>query len=167
MTRHFPSPFGASIALGLLLAGCVASGTPPPDTGAGNACYSKDMIPAVVQVVTEQELVKPAERGPDGSIVTPAVFRTTTHQEIISPRKEVVLQVPCPEVLTPEFITSLQRALAARGLYPGRITGQMDKATRRAIRLYQMRAGLNSDVLTLETARELGLVAYGREGAGP
>jgi len=61
-------------------------------------------------------------------------------------------------VLTPDFVASLQRALAARGIYAGVVNGQMDAPTRRAIRRYQKPKGPDSDVLSLATAQELGLV---------
>lgn len=68
-------------------------------------------------------------------------------------------RVPCPEVMTPEFIASLQRALQARGLHDGAITGQMDAATLTAVRRYQKPLGLDLPVLTLVAAQSLGLVA--------
>lgn len=179
----YPSgPYGLSLILGASLAACtVPAGPPapghetilittpgegPPDARPG-ACYGKDVTQAVVEVVTEQELVEPAQFAEDGAIVKPARYRTTTHQKIVEPRKEFFFEVPCPDVFTSEFITSLQRALKARGLYRGRLSGIMDERTRRAIRRYQIPNGLNSDILTTSTARELGLLAYGREGISP
>lgn len=139
-------------------------GEGPPDAREG-ACYGKDVTPAVVEVVTEQVLVQPAQITSDGAIAHPAIFRTSTHQAIIEARREFFFEVPCPDVLTPDFIASLQRALKARHLYRGYLTGVMDERTRRAIRKFQLPNGLNSDILTLETARRLGLVAYGREAS--
>ena len=177
---HFPTSIGASVALSLLLAACTAPGGPqvsrqqPIATIAGaeplaqtgdSTCHGRDTTPAVVEVVTEQELLTPARVAADGTIITPATYRTNTHQKIVSPRREVVFEVPCPDVFTPEFITSLQRALAARGVYNGRPSGVMDAPTRAAIRAWQTRAGLNSEILTLETALGLGLMPYGRDQA--
>jgi peptidoglycan hydrolase-like protein with peptidoglycan-binding domain len=62
------------------------------------------------------------------------------------------------------FVESLQRALAVRGLYAGQISGQMDARTQAAVRQWQQARGLDSGMLSLETARALGLVAVARNG---
>ena len=173
-------PIGTLTTLALILAACAAPTGPlapghetilittpgegPPDARPG-ACYGKDVTPAVVEVVTEQQLVEPARFSDDGTtIIRPARYQTTTRQQIVTPRKEFYFEVPCPSAFTPDFITSLQRALKVRGFYRGRITGVMDDRTRRAIRKYQISNGeLNSEILTMQAALKLGLVAYGRE----
>jgi hypothetical protein len=72
----------------------------------------------------------------------------------------------------PAFVTALQRALKARGLYPHALTGALDGPTRLGIRLYQAPLGLDSTDLSLAAARKLGLVAVenlrsgDREAAG-
>ncbi len=177
--KHLPGRLGPPLILGLTLAACSSPAGPPapghetilittpgegpPDARPG-ACYGKDVTPAVVEVVTEQELVEPARIAEDGAIIKPATYRTTTRQDIVEPRKEFFFEVPCAEVFTTEFITSLQRALKARGFYRGRVSGVMDERTRRAIRRFQIPKGLNSDILTTTTALELGLLEYGRDG---
>ena len=137
-------------------------GEGPPDARPG-ACYGKDVTPAVIEVVTEQELIEPAKIGADGGIIKPAVYESASHQAIVEPRKEFFFEVPCADTLTPDFIASLQRALKARRLYRGNLSGIMDERTRRAIRKFQLPGGLNSDILTMDTALKLGLIAYGRE----
>lgn len=72
--------------------------------------------------------------------------------------------VPCPDQLTPVLWASVQRALAARGLYTGPITGEPDAETGEALRRYQAPMGLDSPVLSLDAARHLGLVAWPRTG---
>jgi hypothetical protein len=42
----------------------------------------------------------------------------------------------------------------------------MDGPTRRALRAYQQAAGLDSAILAMATARDLGLVAYPLDGGG-
>ncbi len=164
------------LALGLSLVACTpgppapsaaaitttAPGSAPPDAPPGT-CWARDVTPAVVEVVTEHVLAKPAEIADDGTILVPARYDTRSVQRIVEPRREFHFEVPCDNVLTPDFIAALQRALAARGLYDGPLSGQLDAATRRAIRAFQRPAGLDSDILILESARKLGLVAYGRE----
>ena len=177
--KHLLRPFGLSLIVGATLAACTSPvgppapghetilittpGEGPPDARPG-ACYGKDVTPAVVEVITEQELVEPAQFAEDGGIIKPAIYRTTTKQAIIDPRKEFFFEVPCADKFTTEFVTSLQRALKARGFYRGRLTGIMDDRTRRAIRKFQIPNGLNSDILTSTTALDLGLLAYGRDG---
>jgi len=122
------------------------------------ACYGKDVIPAVVETLTEQVLVAPATRDVSGKRLTQAIFKTSTHQKIVRKRRTVWFQTPCAAQLPPEFISSLQRALAARGLYHGAISGVMDAPTRRAVRRYQAPRGRNSSLLSIGSARALGLV---------
>jgi peptidoglycan hydrolase-like protein with peptidoglycan-binding domain len=61
--------------------------------------------------------------------------------------------------MTPDILASLQRALAVRGLYTGPINGQADAATSAAVQRYQAETGLDSPVLSLASARSLGLIA--------
>jgi hypothetical protein len=72
--------------------------------------------------------------------------------------EEVAFRVPCPEQVTTEFLSTLQRALAVRGYYDGAVTGRADAATRAAVQAFQREHGFNSPILTLETAQRLGLV---------
>jgi len=135
---------------------------PAPPGAPPGTCWGKTETPALIETVTEQVIVQPAETGADGAVVSPAVYRTETRQQIVRERRETWFETPCPEVLTPEFVASLQRALAARGLYRGAETGEMDRATRAAIRRYQAPDGVDSGILSLEAARRLGLVAMAR-----
>ena len=61
------------------------------------------------------------------------------------------------------FIASLQRALGARDLYRGKISGEMDNRTRASVRRFQKPQGLDSGILSLAAARKLGLVAVKTE----
>jgi hypothetical protein len=128
-----------------------------------NACFGRHTTPAIVETVTEQVLVQPPQINADGSVSYPATYRTETRQEIVRERKELWFETPCSEALTPDFIGSIQRALAARGVYNGTITHRMDRGTRRAIRAYQKAQGLDSDILSLAAARKLGLIAHPRQ----
>jgi Putative peptidoglycan binding domain len=102
----------------------------------------------------------------DGSVTQPAVYKTETRQEIVRERRETWFLTPCQADMTPEFIASVQRALVARGLYRGNISGEMDAATRAAVRRYQKPQGLNSGILSTAAARKLGLVAVEKEATG-
>lgn len=167
--------------LALLLTGCTATApgdtvsrapaaTTGPDTPPGAApgtCWHREVRPAVVETVREQVLVQPPEIRGDGTMQRPGVFRTETRQAILRPRRASWIEIPCADDLPPDFTASLQRALKARGLLRGPVTGRMDRRTRAAVRAYQEASGgPDSEVLSLATARRLGLVvvADGSEG---
>ncbi|MCB4455259.1 peptidoglycan-binding domain-containing protein [Leisingera sp. McT4-56] len=130
-----------------------------PPGAAPDTCWSKHTSPAVIETVTSQVLASPAQLDEGGQVIRPATFRTETRQQIVQPRQEQWIEIPCPALMTPDFIRTVQRALAARGLYRGPVSGQMDAATRAAVRRYQAPLGLDSGTLTLASARRLGLIA--------
>ena len=121
-------------------------------TTPNDACWASDETPAIIETVTRQ-IVEAASPDRD------AGFRTETVQEIVQPREQIWFRTPCDAALTPEVLTTLQRALAARGFFSGPQTGTLDRGTRDAVRAYQLPRGLNSDRLSLAAARDLGVVA--------
>lgn len=133
--------------------GLAPAGAPP------GTCWGKIPTPAVVETVTEQFLVTPAKINTDGTIANLPVYRAESRQQIVTPRTDRWFEIPCPPAFTVEFVSTLQRALQARGQYTGPVSGNMDDATRRAVLAVQTAAGLPSDVLSIETARDLGIVA--------
>ena len=130
----------------------------PPNAAPGT-CWGQDATPAVVETVTEQIMLQPAEVSTNGTVLQPAIFKTETRQEIVKERREIWFETPCDNLRNYEFIASLQRALKARGHYRGSINGQLDPRTRRAIRKFQAPQGLDSSILSLAAARKLGLIA--------
>ncbi len=134
----------------------------PPPGHDPSACYGKDATPAIYETVTEQVMLQPASVSTDGKVLYPAVYKTETRQAIVRERRELWFEIPCDDRLTPDFIASLQRALAARGHYRGPVDGEMTARTRRAIRAFQKPQGLDSAILSMAAARQLGLVAYGK-----
>ncbi|MGH1367544.1 MAG: peptidoglycan-binding domain-containing protein [Maritimibacter sp.] len=129
----------------------------PADARPG-ACYGKDVTPAVIEQITHQKLIKKPEIAPNGNILAPAQYETITENRIVEGREDIFFETPCPPRWTPDFIASVQRALALRGLFEGAPSGVLDDATRRAIRTFQLQEGLNSTILSIESARKLGLV---------
>lgn len=126
-------------------------------------CYERVTTPAIIETVTEQVMVQPAVVRSDGSVETPAAFRTVTRQRILRERREVEFETPCASLMTPEFIASVQRALLARGYLRGPINATLDRRTSAAIERFQTDQGdVHTSVLTLRTARTLGLVALPR-----
>ncbi len=128
-----------------------------PPTAAPGTCWGKTTSPAVIETVTEQVIVRPAQIASDGAVIAPAIYKTETQQKIVRERQDAWFQTLCETEMTPEFIASVQRALAARTLYYGPITGEMDARTRAAVRRYQNAQGLDSGILSLAAARKLGL----------
>lgn len=136
----------------------------PPGAPPGT-CWSKKVTPAIIETITEQVVVKPAEKAADGTVSASAVYETQTRQAILRERAENWFQTPCAAQTTPDFVASVQRALKARDLYDGAVNGKMDRATRAAIRDYQAKRGLDSGILSLQTARQFGLAPVKRDGA--
>lgn len=135
----------------------------PPGARPG-ACYGKDATPAVIEQVTERILVEEPVFGPDGTIIKPARYEDRSSHRIVAGREEIYFETPCPPRWTPDFIASVQRALTARGFYHAPASGRLDQATRQAIRAFQLKNGLNSAILSTESARVLGLVEVDLDG---
>ena len=131
--------------------------TAPPERA--GACWAEEITPAIIETVSEQVLVRPETRGPDGTVTAPAVYATETRQRIVQDRRQVWFPTPCLEAMTLEFVASLQRALKARGFYLAPVTGQLDAPTREAVRRFQAPRGLDSATLSVGAAQELGLIA--------
>ena len=136
---------------------------PGPPKGPEGACWTSDVTPMVVETVTEQVMLSPERRGPDGAVLQPASFQTKTEQRIVQQREEIWFRAPCASDWTIEFIATLQRALKARGYYLLPVTGAMDAATREAVHRFQTERGLDSPQLSLAAAKELGIVATERD----
>lgn len=124
-------------------------------------CHHSEMRPALFETITEQEILRPEVKAADGSTVQPATLRSVTRQSQLRPRQDIWFRIPCPDDMgqSDVFAASLQRALKARGHYTGEVNGVMDSATRAAVLQYQSGLGLQSETLTLASARRLGLIA--------
>ena len=70
----------------------------------------------------------------------------------------IVFETPCGYEMTSGFISSVQRALEARGGYDGAITGKLDGETRAALEAWQGARGTATPVLMMRTALQFGLV---------
>lgn len=153
----------APLSLALLLAACAA---PPehdgriaaPEGAATGTCWGRHISsPAVVETITDREIL------PETTENRPAKVRSVTRQRIVTERHEEVFEVPCKSALTEEVVMTLQRALEVRGHYAGPINGRLTAETGKAIKAYQTTRGLPSDVLSLDAARALGVIAVARD----
>jgi hypothetical protein len=130
----------------------------PSETISG-LCWASQSKPAVIETVTEQVELTPQIVNEDGTI-TPPTYRSDTRQRILGDGEMEYFRTPCEDVFSEYFITTLQRALAARGLYKGSATGVMDRNTSSAIRNWQRPRGLDSATLSLKSAKILGLLRW-------
>lgn len=138
------------------------AGKTPAETD--GICWASDTTPAVIETITEQVLINAELRDSAGNVTRPAEFETKTAQRLVQDRAMVWFAAPCASEMTVDFIASLQRALKARGRYLNAVTGLYDADTGEAVRKLQAERGLDSPVLALETAVDLGLVSQGRKG---
>lgn len=151
------APGGGGSATALSLAGEWRATEPGPEAG----CFVEQTRPAVVETVTEQVLEAPERRDPvSGAVIEAARYRSQIHSRIVEGGERMWFAVPCTDQLTPDVVATLQRALAARGLYSGPVSGTIDVATRSAILAYQRPRGLISDRLSLRAAQEMGLIPW-------
>lgn len=121
-------------------------------------CYFEKITPAEISTQVEPRLVQSEKRNTTGHLVSPAQYEITRTQTIIKPRSVTKIDAVCLEDMTPEFITSLQRAFQARELFSSTLTASMDMSTRRAILNFQTVRGVSSETVTKATAQALGLV---------
>ena len=136
---------------------------PGPPKGPSAACWASDTTPAIIETVTEQVVISEEVRDAAGAVVVPASFETRTFQRMVQDREVVWFHAPCAADVTVNFVATVQRALKARGVYLQPVTGVMDAATGDAIRRFQATRGLDSPVLSLAAAKELGISATDRD----
>lgn len=119
------------------------------------ATTRKIEIPAVYGSVT-----KTVEATP--SVVQrteiPATYKNVARTVEVAPARSVWTSVLCDVNTTPDVVRRLQTALKSQGHYNGKIDGDVGPATRRAIASYQNAQGVESDILTIESARTLGII---------
>lgn len=135
---------------------------PPTQMADDGTCWARVVTPAIYEQVMGEVQVVQAKLAPDGSVLRPPIYRKAPVPKLVRPRGVIKFQAPCPEQMTPDFISSVQRALEARGYFTGTISGEMDPATTAAVRKYQKERGLESAQISLETARALGLIPVDR-----
>ncbi len=135
--------------------------------GAAEGCWSVLRLPAEYETVTEQRRVVPEQRDGNGRLLRPAEYHTLRTTRQVRPAQEIPFRVVCPAQLTHDLVASLQRALAVRGYFAGKVTGRLDEATRAALRVFQGERGLPSGEVALATAQLLGLLPYDTRAALP
>jgi hypothetical protein len=129
------------------------------------------LVALLVLAACQAGLDSPAAERAQPATVPPAVptavdpdacwaqDRVTTPAGLAEDR---LFAVPCPAAATEDFWASVQRALAVRGLYTGPVTGHSGPLTGEAVRRFQAPLGLDSPILSLDGARQLGLMPWPR-----
>lgn len=112
-------------------------------------------VPAHYHTITKTVEATPAsvQRTP-----VPETFKTITKTVEAAPARTVWTSVLCDVNTTPDVVTRMQRALKSAGHYRGPIDGVIGSQTRRAISSYQTAQGVQSDILTIDSAKKLGIL---------
>lgn len=135
-------------------------------TVASFALAACDVPPTEGASDSGQAIAEPAPGTCWEQITAPKVIEASSDQppktNPAEPPGVTRFEIPCADDLPTDFTASLQRALSARALYSGAITGKMDASTRAAVRRYQQPDGIDSGTLSLAAARKLGLIAVER-----
>lgn len=129
------------------------------ETTAEGRCFAKTDAPTDTTIVSELILVVPEERNAQGVVTTPPIYRNITRPQTRPVGEGVPFETLCPPQFTAETVSTLQRALRVRGIYAGPINGLLDADTGDAIGRLQRPEGIESNLLALRTARQLGIVA--------
>ncbi|MEM6307144.1 MAG: peptidoglycan-binding domain-containing protein [Pseudomonadota bacterium] len=124
----------------------------PADAPPGT-CWGRDEKPLVIETVST------TVRSDDGNDPS---YKTVNYQRIVEDGGVIWFETPCMDVITTDFMKTLQRALALRGFYDGAVNGRYTPQTAQAIRAFQKPQGLNSAQLSVVAARKLGIVSYDR-----
>ena len=130
------------------------------ETLATGACVARTAPRETTTVISETVEVAPAVVAPDGQVISEAVFRNQTRPVVEVLDAGTRFETLCPFEITPERVMTLQRALQARLVYQGPVTGVLDEATGRAIQAFQAPLGFDSPILERGTAQVLGIIPF-------
>lgn len=119
------------------------------------ATTRKITIPAEYSTITKKVEVTPTTVK---KIEVPATYKTVTRTVEDAPARTVWTSVLCDINTTPDVVRRLQNALKSKGHYGGPIDGIIGAQTRRGVASYQASNGVDSDILTLDSAKKLGLI---------
>lgn len=132
-------------------------------SGAGGNTFPNTNLEMIAVFATDPSVENPDRCWAEQTAPVPkAQTIRQSRPEDTPASRDVWFEVPCADDMTPNFATTLQRALKSRGLYDGVVDGVMGGGTRKAVHKYQVAHGLDSDVLSMGTARQLGVIAYPR-----
>lgn len=145
----------------LILALALAACTPTAKVEAPDA--AAPAATATAPVATSEQRPRPRPPQYEATAPAPTGAPPATCWARLGKRR---VETPCAYELTEEFVTDLQRALAARQAYDGPVTGRLDAPTRAALQGWQAAQGHDTDILLIATARSFGLIPYPLGGRG-
>ena len=111
-------------------------------------------VPAEYQTVTKSVVDQEARTE---KTAIPATYRTISRQVETTPAQTTWASVLCDYNATPDVVRDLQTRLKKAGHYGGPIDGIIGSQTKAGIRSYQKSVGVRSEILTMDSARQLGL----------
>lgn len=114
----------------------------------------KVVIPAEYQTVKVKTELTPARQE---TVTIPATYKTVEKVKVVSGGNLEWREVICDTNSTPELISQVQQALAAKGYNPGRVDGVFGMSTLRAMEAYQRANNMIVGQLTMETMNSLGV----------
>jgi len=132
------------------------------ETDASGRCFTRDAPPTQVRIVEETVVIVPEVRDNLGRVTQPAVIRSQDGPQTFRTGNGQRFETLCPQLYTADLVSSLQRALKARGAYNGPISGAYDTPTSAAVRNFQLSSGVDSPLLQRQTVLDLGLAAVPR-----
>ncbi|MCA1777238.1 MAG: peptidoglycan-binding protein [Loktanella sp.] len=165
-------PVLTAVAICLALAGCnpTAPETEAPgidlgdiSTDAQGRCFARAAAPTSTSIVTELVEVLPEVRDANNVVTREAVFRNVTRPRTLRAGQGERFETVCPQIYTTAFVASLQRALIVRQAYTGQVNGLYDAVTASAVQRFQRPRGFDSPLLSATVARDLGVLALGRD----
>ncbi len=109
-------------------------------------------IPAVYKNVKVKKMVRDAQQK---EITHPAVYKNVVKKELVSNSSTEWAPILCKTNASRSSISKVQRALAKKGFFSGAADGVIGSKTMAAVKRYQMKKGLATGGLTLETLKSL------------
>ncbi|SEN20647.1 Putative peptidoglycan binding domain-containing protein [Loktanella fryxellensis] len=132
------------------------------ETDAAGRCFAMTAPQTQTNIVEDTVEVVPAQRAADGTVTQAAVLRRVSRPQTVAVGPGARFETLCPPAYTVAFVQTLQRALLIRRSYAGPITGQYDTATREAVAAFQRNRDIDSSLLSVDVARDLGITAVPR-----
>lgn len=111
-------------------------------------------IPAEYGTVRRRVLVTPASSR---VVEIPAKYDTVTRKVKVDDGRQDWHLILCETNVTPEIVGRIQQALQSAGHNPGPVNGELNVTTLAAVREFQVKNGLKTVGVTIETLDKLGV----------
>lgn len=111
-------------------------------------------IPAVYKNVKVKKMVEDAQ---EMKVTNPAIFKNVVKKELVSDSSTEWAPILCQTNASRSSISKVQKALAKKGFFKGSADGVIGSKTMAAVKRYQMKKGLATGGLTVETLKSLNI----------